>query len=275
MACQISSSLLYSDEIPSATFSGCSDEQLIKLVAAADAGKIDLYDDAGWRVGQERKVNLAAIAASGTYDGVSWSVGESNEAQEATLILLNKGGFNLVTPVLNKDGTQRNECSFVVGIKNALKTGGSMYSSNTGGHSRWDTCWRRDWCNGGFKQAIPSNIRGIFKQFVTPFYAGGWQSTNDYFTLLAQQEVVGTETAPYGNSNETRPQFTYFAQSTANRVKYPGDDGTESFNYWWLRTYSDNISMVLMMRQTAGQENFIAHGSGISTVGGISPIGCI
>ena len=201
------------------TFAAATDAEIVAMVQAADAGIIDLYEDCGWRVGQERTVHLSAMSATG--------VGESHVAQDVTFVLMNKGGKTLNTPT----ASGRTTCSFVVGLKDSLKEKGYMNSSNTnvGG---WTSSARRTWCNSVFKNAIPSTLLPIFKQFENKTSAGN-KSTSintdvDWFALPSEIEVFGSTT--YSASGEGA-QFTWY-ETAANRIKKV--DG--SAGYWWGRS---------------------------------------
>lgn len=226
------------------TFNQATDAEIGAMVSAADEGYIDLYDDAGWRVGQEHQITLAAIGQTGTYDGVSWSVGESHTEQTATIVLMHKGTYSLVTPVKNKDKTLRSTCSFVAGLKNCLLVKGYMDSSATDSII-WDNCKRRSWCNSGFKQAIPQQIRNVCKQFytITAKTRGGSENqiSQDYFALPAAAEIfkgdsqygqggtVGIQTA-YTNLAEFNALFRFtWYETSNNRIKTYGDSGSAAF----------------------------------------------
>lgn len=178
-------------------FGACTDAELVKFVADADAGLIDLYEDMGWRVGDKRQITISAIAASGTYDGITWSVGEAQLQQTITLVLLHRGLYDLVTPVLNKQGNHRTKCSFIVGTLGLLSSQGYMNNAHSNVGS-WGQCDRRKWCNGGFRQAIPNTIRPIFKKFktITAETSTGTtlQTVEDYFSLAASKELNGANT---------------------------------------------------------------------------------
>ena len=250
------------------TFDEATEEELVAMVQAADDGLIDLYDDAGWRVGQEREVSLSAIAASGTYDGVSWSVGEAQSAQTITLVLMHKGLYELVTPVKNKDGTNRSTCSFIVGVKGCLGTDGYMNSTNTNTGS-WNASARRGWCNGGFRSALPENIRNCFKQFscITGDYNGGSSTggtniiTSDYFALAATKEVQNKINYSTSNEADALTQFTWY--ETANNRKKGKDNWGRSpsykFNTTFCGTWSDGTSFDQRASNSLG----------------ISPFGCV
>lgn len=264
--------------VPLKTFAAATDSEIAQMVAAADAGQIDLYEDCGWRVGQERTTTISAIASSGTYDGVSWSVGERQSSQQVTLVLMHQGGYNLVTAVKDKQGQNRQTCSFVVGLKNCLTTQGYMNSSNTNSGS-WRATARRNWCNGGFRQAINSTLRPAFKQFqcITGTYSGGTAAggsnitTQDYFALPAGKEVFGGGSSTnYSTDNESNAlaQFTWY-QTTSNRFKTLGNTG--SADTWWWRSpyYGDSTHFCLVYSSGIASANYA------SVTYGLAPFGCI
>ena len=258
--------------VPLKTFSAATEAELLQMVQAADEGQIDLYTDCGWRVGQERSVSLSAIAASGTYDGTSWTVGESQAAQTITLVLMNQGGKELVTAVKSKGGATRTTCSFVVGVKHNLTTNGHMNSTNTNSGS-WNASARRNWCNAGFRQALPANIRNCFKKFktVTGDYngaqAGGTNITSqDYFALPAEKEVFGSATYSTTNEAGALTQFTWYA-TAANRIKNTGSSAIA----WWERSpyYAGGLYFCNV------RTNGTATGYAASDALGLSPFGCL
>lgn len=237
-----------------------TDEEIVRAIAAADAGEIDLYNDNGWRVGDTRTVSLSAMEATGTYDGVTWSVGETHGAQDIELVLMNKGGITL---------SNGSECKFVVGMKDCLNEAGYMNSTNTNSGS-WDGCARRNWCNGAFRQAIPDSLRGIFKQMQTitaETYNGTTLKTStDYFALPAEREVFGTGTYSNATEGASLVQFTWYA-TAANRIKKRGDNDAT----WWERSPVANESDSFCRVSNSGVAgyNFAVPASGLS------PFGCI
>ena len=237
-----------------------TDEEIVRAIAAADAGEIDLYNDNGWRVGDTRTVSLSAMEATGTYDGITWSVGETHVEQEVELVLMNVGGVKLA------DG---NDCHFVVGMKDCLIDDGYINSTNTNSGS-WDGCARRNWCNGAFRQAIPDSLRGIFKQMRTTtaeIYNGTTLKTStDYFALPAEYEVIGE--LQYSNSTEAASlvQFTWYATFANRKKKVNGRNST-----WWGRSpansWSDSFCVITRDGVVAGADANLTHG--------LSPFGCI
>ena len=259
-------------------FNSGTDAQIAAMIAAADRGDIDLYADAGWRVGDERQVTLSAMDATGTYDGVSWTVGESHAEQTVTLILLDGGttsetgstftgsaasAYTLVNNVYNKDGTKRTNPAFIVGLKDVLAETGYMNSSNTNSGS-WGGCARKNWCDGAFRKSFGTLIP-IFKQFKvkTAETASGdtLQTSQGYFALAATKEIYGSDD---NNSNSTERstliQFSYYSPRSTRR---------KSSAYF---SRSPRYTTAFFVTQWQDSSNTDAYAS---YTRGISPIGCI
>ena len=247
------------------TWANGTDEEIVAMVEAADQGVINLSDY--WAVGDVRTVQLSAMSATG--------VGESHAAQQVDLVLMHAGGYDLNAAV----ASGRTKCSFVVGLKDSLTEAGYMNSSNTNSGS-WNGSARRTWCNNVFRNAIPSTLRAIFKQFKTvtaQTYNGSTNQTSvDYFALPAAKEVFGGSASSagsgtsYSNLTEFNAlfQFDYY-KTSSNRVKKLGKTG--SANSWWERSpiyrNSSNFCFVI--------SNGTANASGAGGSNGLAPFGCI
>lgn len=238
------------------TWAGGTDEEIVAMIEAADAGEINLADY--WTVGDERQVTLSAMSATG--------VGESHAAQTVTMVLMNAGGKTLA----NATPSGRTECSFVVGMKNGLAEKGYMKSTsdNSGG---WESCARRTWCNSVFRNAIPSTLRDIFKQQlnITATGTGSTATTStDYFALPAEMEVFGSVTFANSTAEASLTQFEYY-KTSANRIKKTGDSG--SAYDWWERSPHSSNSRYFCSGESGG-------GAGCNTVTWeciLAPFGCI
>ena len=239
------------------TWAGGTDEEIVNMVQLADEGKINLSDY--WAVGDVRTVQLSAMSATG--------VGESHAAQQVDLVLMHAGGYDLNAAVVSG----RTKCSFVVGLKDSLAEAGYMNSSNTNSGS-WNGSARRTWCNNVFRNAIPSTLRAIFKQFKTvtaQTYNGSTNQTSvDYFALPAEGEVFGSSN--FSNETEFNAlfQFDYY-KTTSNRVKKLGKTGTAS--YWWERSPCYDNSGYFCGVRIKGYPN-LYHASDTN---GLAPFGCI
>lgn len=243
------------------TWSTGTDAEIAAMVQMADAGLIDLKDY--WAVGQERKVTLSAMEATG--------VGESHVAQEVTLVLMDSTctGFTLATTT--SGGKAKPD--FIVGLKNSLLEKGYMNSSNTNVNG-WSGCARRTWCNNVFRLAIPASIRGIFKQFKWKQGKGGGSSsgileTTDYFGL-APEKAIFRSTALYAQTDEAALYARWdWYKTSANQIKKLGDTG--SAYYWWeCSPYSGDSNHFCGVH-----DNGNAGYSNASYALGLAPFGCI
>ena len=239
------------------TWAGGTDKEIVAMVEAADQGVINLSDY--WAVGDIRTVQLSAMSATG--------VGESHAAQQVDLVLMHAGGYDLNAAV----ASGRTKCSFVVGLKDSLSEAGYMNSSNTNNGS-WNGSARRTWCNNVFRNAIPSTLRAIFKQFKTvtaQTYNGSTNQTSvDYFALPAEREIFDARN--YCNQTEYNAlfQFDYY-KTASNRVKKLGKTGTAS--YWWERSPHYNYSTNFCIVNSPGSAT--DYYAGITY--GLAPFGCI
>ena len=247
--------VLYGAPFPIVSWADGTDEEIVTMVQAADKGLIKLSDY--WAVGQERKVTLSAMSATG--------VGESHAEQEVTFVLMNVGGKELASPV----ESGRTECSFVVGLKNCLNEKGNMdlSSSDIDG---WKGTTRRTWCNNVFKSSIPETLLPIFKEFKNLSGTGieqtnGVNETTDYFALPSEIEVLGK--VVYSLPGEGT-QFQWY-KTVANRKKKIGDNG--SINIWWLRSVFELSNLQFCSIIATGASDWENASSELY----ISPFGCI
>lgn len=228
-----------------------TDEQIAAMVAAADAGQIDLSDY--WSAGDTRTVHLSAMAATG--------VGETHAAQNVQFVLTDPGHYTLANG---------KACNFVVLQKNSLSEYGYMNSSatNSGG---WNNCARRTWCNNVYRNAVPASLRGIFKQFKVRTANGsgsGVTESTDWFSLFSEKEVFGSTTYANSSAESQNTQLNWF-KTSSNRIKKNGMNG--SANGWWERSPRSGNSRTFCGVAGGGT----AGGWGANGTIGLAPFGCI
>ena len=261
------------------TFDEATEAELVEMVQAADEGWIDLYEDAGWRVGQEREVDIWSIPKTGTYDGVSWNVGNAQSSFTATLVLMARGdsNYSLVTPVLDKQGNQRTIPSFIVGFKDMFPNGEKM-NTDGGDSFGWDYCKLRNWCNGGVRSAFRfTTILPIFKKHkvyrvnasnvaIMP----GW--TEDYFSLPTEYEVTGTRTYSYETEVSNTTHFEWY-QNSSNRIKKRYNSSMAMWipSSYWTRSIKPNDRTYSVYIDTSGVSQY----SSYEFEQGVSPFGCV
>ena len=226
-----------------------TDEEIAAMVAAADAGKIDLSDY--WSAGDTRTVRLSAMPATG--------VGETHAAQNVQFVLTDPGHYTLANG---------KACNFVVLQKDSLSEYGYMNSSatNSGG---WNNCARRTWCNNVYRNAVPASLRGIFKQFKVRTASGsgsGVTESTDWFSLFSEKEVFGSTTYANSSAESQNTQLNWF-KTSSNRIKKW--NGVSS--HWWERS-----------PRSVGSNHFCSVTSGgvadwnyANSSCGLAPFGCI
>ena len=228
-----------------------TDEQIAAMVAAADAGQINLNDY--WHEGDTRTVHLSAMSGSVP------NANENHAAQDVQFVLTDPGHFTLANG---------KKCNFVVLQKDCLNERGVMNSANTNSGG-WDACPRRTWCNSVYYNAIPATLRPIFKQFTT-YAANGTGSSSvassDYFALFSEKEVFGSTTYADATVEANNSQLNYY-KTSSNRVKKVNG----SAGWWWERSPYSSDSTGFCMVSGDGSANSYYAISG----GGLSPFGCI
>ena len=242
------------------TWATGTDAEIAYMVAAADAGQINLKDY--WEVGQERTVNLSAMAATG--------VGESHVAQTAKLVLIDKTctGFTLA----NATSGGKTKPDFIVGLKNSLKEMGYM-NSNASNANGWPGCARRTWCNNVFRPAIPEPLRGIFKQFKWKQGKGGGATsglleTTDYFGLAPEEAILGSNIYSLPEESALYAQWDWY-KTSANRIKKRGD--TDVAGYWWECSARSNYTSCYCAVNGSGSASY----ADADKNSGLAPFGCI
>lgn len=147
------------------------------------------------------------------------------EAQDITLILMNKGGYQL------SDGS--GECVAVVGMKDCLNEKGQINSSENSAGG-WNACAMRAYLNSDFKSSIPTTLLSIFKtvNVVAANGAGDTAVTSqDVFALPAEKEVFGGNIYGSAVAEATLERFEYY-ETAENRKKKVNDN----YDHYLLRT---------------------------------------
>lgn len=238
-----------------------TDAEIKAMVDAYYDGTFSLQDiKSVWNVGDEREVNLSAMAATG--------VNDSHVAQTVKFVIMNFGGKKLAS-----DGTT--DVLAIVGQKNLLAQGsspenGNMNSSNTN-NGGWNACARRTWCNNVYKNAVPETLRAIFKEFNNVTADGPYDTSAtsaDYFALPSEKEVLGSATRASATAEASNSQFSYYVTS-ANRIKKIGESGSASS--WWERSPCKSESATYCLINAYGNGNNDYATGNI----GIAPFGCI
>ena len=228
-----------------------TDEQVAAMVAAADAGQIDLSDY--WSAGDTRTVQLSAMAGSVA------NANESHAAQSVQFVLTDPGHYTLANG---------KPCNFVVLQKDCLNEYGVMNSQNTSAGG-WENCPRRTWCNSVYRNAIPSTLRGIFKQFKVRTANGsgsGVTESTDWFSLFSEKEIFGSTTYANSSAESQNTQLNWY-KTSSNRIKRRNGRAYS----WWERSPRSIGSMIFCLVHSDGS----ATTNGANSSRGLAPFGCI
>lgn len=235
------------------TWAGGTDEEIVLMVAAADAGYIDLTDY--WSVGQERTVHLSAMSGGGIAE------------QDTVWVLMHEGqyplnGDKIDTPVgelkvgsviqLNENGSPVDYIVVHQGLPSEMydeSCNGTWVVRQTIAENRaWDST-NNDYQNSDIHAYLNLQYLSIFdeatksaiKQAKIPFVNGagnspvasGSDGLNCKIFLLSSAEVGSTtNTLP----NDDGAKLYYFTDNNSRIAMF---NGTAS--NWWLRSpYTSN-----------------------------------
>ena len=203
-------------------FSTISDDGLVRVVDAMDRGIIT-PEQTGWQIGDERLIQLSAMEAMNPLT-------DKHRAQTVILAIMDSGHYNLTTPTISG----RTKDHFVIGLKTVLEKNAPL-TTIEGVKQPWNNTERRTWCNTIFKNAFPQKLQSIFKSFevINVIDNNNFNITNDYFSLFAETEVMGTPKYAYTYENELLQQITYYINSN-NRKKIIYENST--LHEWWTRS---------------------------------------
>lgn len=238
-----------------------TDAEIVEALEKHYTGEIDLTQY--WTVGDERVVHLSNITST--------DVGELQPDQDITLVILNVGGKELVSPI-----NGHTECIFIIGLKDCLSTTGYMNSSNS--LYGWATYNRRTWCNNDFYNSFPSTLKPIFKQhnnYVANSYSATTPTkTEDYFCLPSVKEVTGGTDGAIASAEANNNLLSYY-ETSSNRIKKLGSDET-TIVYWTSSKYytSSTTASYRYMMCYINTNSTLGYGNCRNT-NGIAPQGVI
>ena len=231
-------------------------EEIKAMVDAYYAGDLSLGDiQSVWHVGDERSVDLAAMG--------SWNGSETHEAQTVQFVIMNFGG-----KILASDGTT--EMLAIIGQKDSLKTASYMNTTNVNAEG-WKNSARRSWCNNVYRSAIPQDLGSLIKPHINITSRGSTNhtstnTTNDYFALPSEKEVMGSSYYSNASAEAGNNQFEYYKTQSNRKKKTNG-----SYLVWWTRSPRNNNSTMFVAFNDDGATAYSLAGASK----GIAPFFCI
>lgn len=225
-----------------------TDEEIVAMLQAAHAGRINLQTDGGWAVGDVRTITVGAFTGDGNVDHAEQSI---------DIVISQFGNYMNCGCVMQFD------------FKDELAKGNRMAAenSNAGGYGalRMKTETLPAMVN-----VLPLWLKDSLIEF-SVLASEGSQSdtivtvTGNKLALRSEVEVLGTATKSKSGEGS---QIDYYKTAT-NRIKKQGHSGS-AYN-WWLRSPCSNNTFQFCDINAQGQAASYAP----SYAYGVAPFGCL
>jgi hypothetical protein len=232
------------------SFADGTDEQIAAILDAAANGTIDLQTDAGWRVGDKRKISLAAFTGGNNV---------TCPAQDVYIAISSFEEYMGCGNVMQFDFACCTSAQFRM----------NSSDTSTGGYAESEM---KTTTLPALVEALPAWLKSRLKTFSVLAGNGGASAasqtvetvTGNKIALRSEVEVFGRNpNSPAGEGE----QVEYYKGTDAARAKYIGISGPSAV-YWWERSaYSSSFCTV----NTYGS----ASNTRASNASGLAPFGCI
>ncbi len=233
--------------IQMASFAFGTDAEIAAMLDAARAGTIDLQRDAGWRVGDQRLINIAAFTAGGNV---------SEPAQQVALTITSFDEYMGCGNILQLD--------MACCLTQNVRTNDTM--DTTGGYGEMEIC---KVTLPALAEALPDWLKSRLRTFSVLANAGG-SDVSTLETVGNNKLALRSEMEVFGQTSSGRPEegtaLPFYAGSVYNRVKMLGLSSPYTAN-WALRTATNAITILsvgsnggLNPRQTDSQNGLSAFG---------------
>ena len=216
-------------------------DKVSAMLTAAKQGIIDLYADAGWRVGDTRNVGLAAFTAGDT----------AIPAQSV--------------PIAISSFQEYEGCGNILQLDCRSSLSGTVRwnptNTNAGGYGASEICTA---ALPAMEAALPGWLRGHLRSFDVKASAGGNSSTiltvpNNKLALRSEVEVRGSVTHSKPGEGVQAELYRFSACRTkANAAR------------WWLRSPYAGSNALVIIDSGSSSQNYGASGHQ-----GLSPFMCI
>ena len=235
-----------------ASFSYGTDAQIAAILDAARAGTVDLQRDAGWKVGDQRVINVAAFTAGGDV---------AVAAQQIPIVITSFDEYMGCGNVLQFD--------FACGLAEQARL--FPVSSSAGGYGESEM---KTVTLPALAEALPDWLRTRLKTFsVLAGSFNGPGSTQELETITGNKLALRSETEVLGTHNYSMAgegnAISYYTVGSYPRIKSNGISSGNTVN-WWLRSINSSGYCTVIMN--GGGLNTIVNASNAQ---GISPFGCL
>lgn len=195
--------------IKMASFTHGSDEEIAAMLDAASAGLIDLQRDAGWRIGELRKISLGAFTSGGT----------TNAAEELYIAISSFDEYMGCGNVMQFDFACCASASFFM----------NSSGSTTGGYGASEMCTTT---LPAMADALPAWLKTRLKTFSV---LSSCQNTVE--TVSGNRLALRSYSEIGGYTTNEGSQIEYYRPGKYPRAKSTGLSGSNAV--WWTRTLSN------------------------------------
>ena len=223
-------------------------EQISNMLQSAHAGYLDLYRDAGWRVGNVKTIHI---------DSFTTSQNVTCPAQDIDIVITSFEEYEGCGNVLQFD------------FKDCLSTKFRMNSTNTNVGGYDSTEMYRDTIPA-LVNALPSWLKNSLITFNVKASAGSQSGTIE--TIGNNKLALRSEIELFNSASYSKPGegvYVPYYNNNDKRKKKIGHNG--SADNWWERSpYGSNSSSFCYVNSNGASSNINA-----SNTYGVAPFGCI
>ena len=235
--------------IQMASFSYGTDAQIAAILDAAAAGTIDLQRDAGWKVGDQRVLSIAAFTAGGNV---------AEPAQNVAIVITSFEEYMGCGNVMQFD--------FACALSSYVRMNATATTAGGYGASEMKTVTLP-----ALVEALPDWLKTRLKTFSVLAGSGGASpSSQTVETVTDNKLALRSEVEVYG-SNPQSPagegtQAEYYSGGSYLRAKPQGIAGNDTT--WWMRSASTNS---YFLTASSGNSNI----QSASSPEGLAAFGCL
>ena len=235
--------------IQMASFSYGTDAQIAAILDAAAAGTIDLQRDAGWKVGDQRVLSIAAFTAGGNV---------AEPAQNVAIVITSFEEYMGCDNVMQFD--------FACALSSYVRMNATATTAGGYGASEMKTVTLP-----ALVEALPGWLKTRLKTFSVLAGSGGAPASSQTVETVTDNKLaLRSEVEVYG-SNPQSPagegtQAEYYSGGSYLRAKPQGIAGNDTT--WWMRSASTNS---YFLTASSGNSNI----QSASSPEGLAAFGCL
>ena len=235
--------------IQMASFAYGTDAQIAAILDAAAAGTIDLQRDAGWKVGDQRVISIAAFTAGGNV---------AEPAQNVAIVITSFEEYMGCGNVMQFD--------FACMLSGKVRMNATNTTAGGYGASEMKTVTLP-----ALVEALPGWLKTRLKTFSVLAGSGGAPASSQTVETVTDNKLALRSEAEVYGSNPQSPagegtQAEYYSGGSYLRAKPQGIAGNDTT--WWMRSASTNS---YFLTASSGNSNI----QSASSPEGLAAFGCL